>query len=69
MKNNLRKNKDLSLSQLIFEKFVENDNDKISRIIKRILYIYNKQLKLKKYNYFFWILPEMFNKKRKKEVK
>ena len=66
MKNNLRKNKDLSLSQLIFEKFVENDNDKISRIIKRILYIYNKQLKLKKYKYFFEFYRKCLIKKEKR---
>ena len=53
LKNNLRNNKDLNISQLIFEKFVDNDNGKILQIIKRILYIYNKHLKLKKYKYFF----------------
>lgn len=53
LKNNFRKNTDLNLPQLIFQKFIENDNKKIISILMRCLYIYQKHLKIKKLKYFY----------------
>lgn len=65
MKNNLKKNKDFNISQLIFEKFVEKDNNKILSIMKKLLYIYDKHLKLKKLKYFFEFYRKAMKKKEK----
>ena len=63
LKNNFRKNTDLNLPQLIFQKFIENDNKKIISILMRCLYIYQKHLKIKKLKYFY----QFYQKSIKKE--
>ena len=63
LKNNFRKNTDLNLPHLIFQKFIENDNKKIISILMRCLYIYQKHLKIKKLKYFY----QFYQKSIKKE--
>ena len=52
IKNNIDNINKLILSQLIFKKLVQNDNNKIQSVVKNLCYIYNKHLKLKKLIYF-----------------
>ena len=50
------------MSSLIFKKYIENDNDKITSKLKRVFYIYNKFLKLKKFKYFFQYFQKTIKK-------
>ena len=52
----------INLSQLIFKKFIENDNNKIISILMQVIYIYNRFLKIKKLKYFY----EFYRKSLKK---
>ena len=57
----------LVLADNIFNMFIKNDNNKIINILKRLLFIYQRLLKEKKFKYFhkYKLITEIMKKKQK----
>ena len=55
----------IDLSDNIFKAFIDNDNKKISSLLKKLLFIYSKSLKQKKLYYFmkFYEISELLKYK------
>ena len=56
----------LVLADNIFNMFIKNDNNKIINILKRLLFIYERLLKEKKFKYFhkYKLITEIMKKKQ-----